>query len=501
MPENDFFKVMWDQKAKGEIIKHNDPLVAVQELADISLLKDTLYNGVSIDPINGLVVTRSDTKVKSSFNATNGITIQQNTGTVDAPVWTDKFFVDLNGVLNLVDIIASGQISVGGIGNVNGVFRIKDASGATVVTGDNIGLTVDGGSYFITDKGVQTIATAVQNLVYDHSFNLVPGTTSNDPPYYDMEVDTINVNGQESASWSNYPFTDPVNIVIQAKTASKICWVDNMIIPQLFGVYVAVVNNANYFRQGFHCNPNAIYNLSAHHIQAIGAGYRSTSSSKLRLEVVYYNINATTGSYTVISTSDIDYVSSAVWARATQTFTTPSNCTFFNVQIKSPDTNWIYVDGIQLIFGSHPAKYDPEFSVWEHIGVSYPSPYAHKSLTLLSLFVSGQATLAQQAWLTPTLLNGWVNFGLGYATAGYMKDSMGFVHIKGLIKGGVTTTNTVILTLPISHRPAENCAFTVYSNDGAIGTAQIIAATGDVQIVTGSNVNFSLNGIVPFMAA
>ena len=110
MAENDFFKVMWDQKAKGEIIKQNNPLVAVKELADISLLKDTLYNGFSIDEINGLVVTRSDTKVKSSFNATDGIKIQQNTGTVDAPVWTDKFFVDLNGVLNLVDIIASGQI-------------------------------------------------------------------------------------------------------------------------------------------------------------------------------------------------------------------------------------------------------------------------------------------------------------------------------------------------------------------------------------------------------
>ena len=30
--ENDFYKIMWDQKAKGQIIKHNNPLVAVDEL-------------------------------------------------------------------------------------------------------------------------------------------------------------------------------------------------------------------------------------------------------------------------------------------------------------------------------------------------------------------------------------------------------------------------------------------------------------------------------------
>ena len=108
--------------------------------------------------------------------------------------------------------------------------------------------------------------------------------------------------------------------------------------------------------------------------------------------------------------------------------------------------------------------------------------------------------LVQPPWIAPTLLNAWVNYGLGYATAGYMKDSMGFVHIKGLIKGGVVTTNTVILTLPVGYRPAENGCFTMYSNDGAIGTAQVFS-NGEVKIITGSNTNFSLNGIVSFMAA
>ena len=486
--ENDFFKIMWDQKAKGEIIKQNNPLVAVKELADSSILKDTLYNGVSIDEINGLVVTRSDTKVKSSFNATDGIKIQQNTGTVESPVWVDKFFVDVNGVLNLADIIASGQISVGGIGNVNGVFRIKNASGATVVTGDNTGLTVDGGSYFITDKGVQTIATAVQNLVYDHSFNLVPRTTYNDPLYYDWEVNTINVNGQESGSWSNYPFTDPANPVAQTPTVPKICSVYNgtALMPQLFGMFAAVVNSANYFRQGFGCKPSATYTLSAHHVQVIAAGYRSTSSSKLRLEVVYYNINTTTGSYTVISTSDIDYVSSTVWERATRTFTTPSNCTFFIVQIKSPDANWIYADGVQLIFGSYPAKYDPEITVLEHISDGYPAPYAHKDLTLYSLSVK-----SQQAWIAPTLLNGWVNFDITAASCQYMKDSMGFVHLKGLVKNGVI--GAVLFTLPVGYRPAENQHFGTASNN-AYGQS-VVYSTGDVNLDRGSNVWVTISGI------
>ena len=42
--------------------------------------------------------------------------------------------------------------------------------------------------------------------------------------------------------------------------------------------------------------------------------------------------------------------------------------------------------------------------------------------------------IPQQEWVAPTLLNSWVNFGGDYEIAGYMVDSLGFVHLKGVVK-------------------------------------------------------------------
>lgn len=60
-------------------------------------------------------------------------------------------------------------------------------------------------------------------------------------------------------------------------------------------------------------------------------------------------------------------------------------------------------------------------------------------------------------WIAPTLVNSWANFGSGYETAAYLKDPLGFVHLKGLITGG--TTNTTAFTLPAGYRPGANAIY------------------------------------------
>lgn len=57
----------------------------------------------------------------------------------------------------------------------------------------------------------------------------------------------------------------------------------------------------------------------------------------------------------------------------------------------------------------------------------------------------------QQAWQTPTMTNGWVTYDGTYNPPGYMKDSLGFVHLRGLIKNG--TDGTSMFTLPAGYRP------------------------------------------------
>ncbi len=65
----------------------------------------------------------------------------------------------------------------------------------------------------------------------------------------------------------------------------------------------------------------------------------------------------------------------------------------------------------------------------------------------------------QQAWQVPTLLNNWVNYGEGFNSCGYWKDSFNVVHLRGLVKSGAI--GSVIFTLPTGYRPANIEGFPV----------------------------------------
>lgn len=56
-----------------------------------------------------------------------------------------------------------------------------------------------------------------------------------------------------------------------------------------------------------------------------------------------------------------------------------------------------------------------------------------------------KANIAQEAWITPTLLNGWTG------TLKYRKNSFGHVEFKGNIKGG--TSGSTATTLIAGYRP------------------------------------------------
>jgi len=97
-----------------------------------------------------------------------------------------------------------------------------------------------------------------------------------------------------------------------------------------------------------------------------------------------------------------------------------------------------------------------------------------------------------EAWTAPSFANSWVDFGGGYESAGYCLDLMGFVHLRGLVKTG--TVGATVFTLPAGYRPEGRAVFAVASN-GAFGQCDVTAA-GAVIAVSGSNVSFSLDGIV-----
>lgn len=77
--------------------------------------------------------------------------------------------------------------------------------------------------------------------------------------------------------------------------------------------------------------------------------------------------------------------------------------------------------------------------------------------------------LTLPAWIVPTLQNWWVNRSVAnwvwHNDAGYMKDWLGFVHIRGLLSNWTITA--CIFTLPAWYRPMNRYVYTAYSTTGA----------------------------------
>lgn len=69
----------------------------------------------------------------------------------------------------------------------------------------------------------------------------------------------------------------------------------------------------------------------------------------------------------------------------------------------------------------------------------------------------------QQSWQTMTpLLNGWTNYGFDTAAAGFWKDSLGVVHLRGAI-GNSQQNPGDIFVLPAQYRPEGEELFVIVS--------------------------------------
>jgi hypothetical protein len=129
--------------------------------------------------------------------------------------------------------------------------------------------------------------------------------------------------------------------------------------------------------------------------------------------------------------------------------------------------------------------------------------YAALSIGTAALAANGVTAAkmeVQQAWQAPSLLNSWVNYGSGFDTVGYMKDSLGFVHVRGFIKSGATAAGTIIFNLPVGYRPESSTYATCSASPGSTMAAVELNSSGDVKYVAGNNTYMGLGHIV-FKAA
>lgn len=89
------------------------------------------------------------------------------------------------------------------------------------------------------------------------------------------------------------------------------------------------------------------------------------------------------------------------------------------------------------------------------------------------------SAVSPESWIAPTLLNSWVNLGTVFQVAQYRRQGK-LITVRGIIKNGVITVNTVLFTLPVGYRPSTR---RIFITDSATGDASLsVHDTGNVTI-------------------
>lgn len=133
-----------------------------------------------------------------------------------------------------------------------------------------------------------------------------------------------------------------------------------------------------------------------------------------------------------------------------------------------------------FFFWNRSANYT--LTVKDNVGNVIATIKAGKGKIIISDGTTGVVDLLSPylpTWISPTLLNSWVNYGAGNYEAGYWKDSQGWVHLRGTIKSGVVPST--VFVLPAGYRPLNTIHLPASAGGGTIFTLSVMA-TGDINV-------------------
>ncbi|MEM8961999.1 MAG: hypothetical protein AAGD38_10995 [Acidobacteriota bacterium] len=106
--------------------------------------------------------------------------------------------------------------------------------------------------------------------------------------------------------------------------------------------------------------------------------------------------------------------------------------------------------------------------------------------------------IVQETWQAVTFRNEWENFGEPFNEAGYFKDSLGIVHLRGGIQGGKLSTPPdsyrSVFKLPSGYRPERQEVFAASAVSLIPGRVDI-RPNGDVCVTAENNSGIALDGM------
>lgn len=104
-----------------------------------------------------------------------------------------------------------------------------------------------------------------------------------------------------------------------------------------------------------------------------------------------------------------------------------------------------------------------------------------------TMLMNTKANKQQGQWISPTLLNGWVNRNTGNdAPVGYYKNEFGDVRIRGIVNGGTAGSN--IFYLPVGYRPSKNVYLPIASSNAGTIVNGYCSVAPDGTVFISSNV-------------
>lgn len=153
----------------------------------------------------------------------------------------------------------------------------------------------------------------------------------------------------------------------------------------------------------------------------------------------------------------------------------------------------IVLDGILTSNNDYTEFYVDNYNLFPQTTVTYPTNIA-KAVDNNKGAIEGirdrMDAFDKDRWIAPTLINSFVNVGGANATAGYYKDEMGVVRLRGRISTGSSGASP--FTLPVGFRPSATKVFPIVSNN-AFGYVTIDSA--GVVTVFGNSTYYALESI------